>query len=166
MTMRLICRAAFTLIEVLIVVAIVMLLLSLAGIVAKNAWHKARLTHTRGLISQIRDCMTSYSGAHRDYPPTEHETWPQPDCTAGVELDYSWLKDCGAGSSFSKDDFDPADSRFFVDPWKHRIRYRKSSPDRILIWSLGPDGVDQIGADAAGHRERLGDDITNVDSDH
>jgi type II secretory pathway pseudopilin PulG len=171
MTTRLIRRAGFTLVELLVVVGIMMVLLSLVGMVAQNARAKARVNRARALVKQIHLVVEQYRASYREYPPTQFETYPNVNYVPGVELDSTWLKDWEASFKFNKDDFDPADPKYFIDPWKHRIRYRKSSPERILIWSIGPPDaannfVDVIGTDATGRKERGGTNITNVDADY
>jgi type II secretory pathway pseudopilin PulG len=167
MATRLVRRGGFTLVELLVVVGIMMVLLSLVGVVAQNARAKARLDRARGLVKQIQMVMEQYLAHYREYPPTQSETHPAGNYVPGVELDSRWLSEWESSFKFNKDDFDPADANFFIDPWRHRIRYRKSSPDRMLIWSLGPDGVDQIGgAGNTGRKERVGDDVTNMDSEY
>jgi RNA polymerase sigma factor (sigma-70 family) len=147
------------------------LLVSVAGLAAYRAMAddtvaKTRVNHVGRLIKQIHLCMEQYMANYREYPPIQHETYPAGDYTPGVELDNTWLKERESSFKFNKDDLDPVDHKFFIDPWKNRIRYRKSSPDRMLIWSLGPDGKDQVGADTTGRRERMGDDITNMNADY
>lgn len=158
-------RCGFTLIELLVVVAIVMLLLALVGVVARNARAKAQLNRARALVKQIHVCLSTYEANYREFPPTASEIYPAPNYVPGVELDSTWLKDWEATYKFSKDDFDPTDTKYFIDPWRNRIRFRKSAPNRILVWSSGPNGIDEVGADAAGRRERVGDDITSSDTD-
>lgn len=62
--------------------------------------------------------------------------------------------------SFTKDDFDKTDPARFVDAWGRRIRYRMTGKDMMLVWSVGPDGVDQIGLT---DETRAGDDLSSDD---
>ena len=159
-------RAGFTLIELLVVIAIIAFLMSLVGVVAMKAREKSRISRAKSLVKRIQVSMDGYRANFREYPPISSETWPSPYSIAGVELDRHLLTDWEATAVFNKDDLDPTNDTYFIDPWQKRIKYRKVSPYRILIWSTGPDRIDQIGQDVAGKRERGGDDISNVESDY
>lgn len=159
---------AFTLVELLVVVAILALLLSLMGVVAARAREKSRVSRCKGLIQRIHVAMDTYKAVWNDYPSGAPgnpaiRTWPDPYDPLGVELERAMASREGSEATFSPEDLDPTDQKYFLDPWKKRIRYRKVSGERILIWSAGPNGVDEIGADTTGRKERGGDDISSVD---
>lgn len=166
---------AFTLIELLIVVSIIMLLLSLIGVVAYKVRIGARKSRCKAMMKRIDTSMEEYMVHWREYPsgaPSFPETWPDPYDKAGVELDRRFLTDRDPGAKFQKEDLCSAAGHdmYFLDPWmkpgdpshKHP-RYRKVTRTRYLAWSLGPDQADQIGADL---KERNGDDISNIESDY
>jgi prepilin-type N-terminal cleavage/methylation domain-containing protein len=153
----------FTLLEILVVVAIIALLLTLGIVYALKARAFAQQEHTQSLVRQIHDALFKYQVDNRDLPagPGNPSTWPSPDPRPGVDFDIRMLN--GAGElKIPVTDLDPAAKDFVIDAWKHRIRYRKLSPERMLVWSIGPDGIDQIGAGSA---ERAGDDLTQVTVD-
>jgi len=170
MTLRRLGRASspgFTLIELLVVIAIIGLLLSLIGVVAVKARAKARSTKCKDIIKRIHVAMDTYKAFWSMYPSGAPDdptisVWPSPYVYSGEDLDRRFLTDRDPGSvaDFKRDDYDPADDKYFLDPWGKRIRYRKPSHERILIWSTGPDGIDQIGLNKF---ERAGDDISQVD---
>ncbi|MCW8131119.1 MAG: type II secretion system protein [Planctomycetota bacterium] len=171
-------RRAYTLIEVLVVISIIALLMSLIGIVAARARAKARVSRTKSLIKRIHVAMDAYQALWRVYPagaPTHPDTWPDPYDLKGVELEKSFLTDRDPVAKFEVSDLDPTDDKYLVDAWGSRIRYRKVGPNRMLIWSLGPNKVDEIGNDTAKKRERIpkddttfpgADDISHVESDY
>lgn len=157
----------FTLLEVLTVVAIFALLLSLMGVVAVRAREKARTSKCAALIKRIHVALDTYKAVWSDYPSGKPDdktvrTWPDPYDPLGVELEREFINREGCDGEFTTADFDPKDDQHFIDPWGHHIRYRKVSSDRILIWSVGPNGIDEIGQDSAGRKERAGDDLSNV----
>jgi len=150
--------SAFTLVEMLVVLAIISVLLSLVigvGIHIKN-W--ARKVNTQALTSRLSTALEEYRSQNRDYPPISSETWPQPSPLPGVELDLRWIAGCSGWKDFVPD---PSDRNRICDVWGHRIRYRKLAPERILVWSLGPDGVDQTGLDPKSREEYDGNDDIN-----
>lgn len=169
---------AYTLIEVLVVVSIIALLFGLIGVVAARARAKARVSRTKSLLKQIHLGMDEYKALWKDFPsgaPAFPETWPSPYAVSGVEFDRTFLSDREPGMKFEKGDLDPTDDHYVIDSWGSRIRYRKLSPVRMLLWSIGPNKVDEIGNDAAQKRERIppgdttfpnADDISNIESDY
>jgi len=167
MTLRRAARRGFTLIELLVVIAIIGLLLSLIGVVAVKAREKARTTKCKDIIKRIHVAMETYKAFWSMYPSGAPDNpaiieWPMPFVYTGEELDRRFLtnRDPGSAADFKRDDYDPTDDKYFLDPWGKRIRFRKISHERILIWSTGPDGIDQIGLNKF---ERAGDDISHVD---
>lgn len=169
-------RRAYTLIEVLIVISIIALLMSLIGVVAARARAKARVSKTKALVKRIHVAMDAYLALWHDYPagyPTYPETWPNPYDMKGVELEVSFLTDRDPVARFEVSDLDPTDNKYFIDAWGSRIRYRKVGPNRMLVWSIGPNKTDEIGNDTAKKRERIpaddttfpgADDISNVET--
>ena len=165
--MKLRLARGFTLIEMLVVIAIITLLFTLAGVIATRARAKARTSKCKAIIKRTQVALEAYKMIWRDFPsgaPAHPDTWPSPYDTRGVEFDIRFVteRDPG-GTSFTQDETDPADRNYLIDPWGKRIRYRKVSPRRMLVWSSGPDGVDDIGA---GVEERKNDDISVADVDY
>jgi prepilin-type N-terminal cleavage/methylation domain-containing protein len=165
-------RRGFTLIEMLVVLAIIAMLFALVGVIALKAREKARVSRTKGLLKRIQLGLDEYFVVWREYPsgaPTHPETWPAPYNMGGVEFDQTFVtkRDPG-GTSFNKDDMDPADNTYLMDAWGKRIRYRKESVTKVLVWSVGPDGLDDIGDPIKnpGSSERAGDDISSTASDY
>lgn len=154
-----------TLLEILVVVSIIALLLALMGVVATNAVKVAKIRRTQALIARVDAGLTAFYGNHHSqYPPETSDTWPVAYDPKGVEFDRTLLAEHEAEAKLKVEDYDTADTRFLLDAWGRRLRYRKVGPGRMLVWSLGPDGIDQIGADAAGRKENAGDDITGASS--
>lgn len=178
----------FTLLEMLITIGIIVFLFSLMGLVAFRVREKAKMSRAKSTIKKIHVCMEGYKAIWREYPagaPLYPDTWPvgsQATIYKGVPLDRSLvMRGTGIGEegSFTKDEFDPTET-FFVDPWGNQLRYRKLSSDRILIWSYGPNGHDEIGigqvwdnklkvynpGKGGGELETQGDDISQVNVDY
>ena len=178
----------FTLLEMLITIGIIVFLFSLIAMVAIRVREKARMSRVKGTIKKIHVCMEGYKAIWREYPagaPLYPDTWPTGAMATiykGVPLDTSLvMRGTGIGEegSFTKDEFDPT-GVFFVDPWGNQIRYRKLSADRILIWSYGPNKMDEIGigqvfdpktkayipGTGGGEQESQGDDISQVNVDY
>ena len=178
----------FTLLEILVVIAIILILLSLMGIVAANARIKARVSDTKALIKRIHLALDEYKADHGEYPYGDSSSGRVPDLNPssnpdfylGVELDRTWLTDWGVSIQFTSSDYDPNNSNYFVDAWHNRIMYRKISADRMLIWSYGRNEKDEIGVGkiwdeetdgyvegkGEGKLDRQGDDISMVDVDY
>jgi prepilin-type N-terminal cleavage/methylation domain-containing protein len=165
-------RRGFTLIELLVVLAIIALLFALMGVVALRAREKAKVSKTKSLIKRVQLGLDQYLAVWREYPsgaPAHPETWPAPYDMKGVEFDQGFItkRDPG-GTTFNPDDVDPTDTTHLLDGWGKRIRYRKIGPTRMLVWSTGPDGLDDIGDVGKNPKkvETAGDDISNVTADY
>ena len=147
------------------------------------------MSRVKGTIKKIHVCMEAYKAIWREYPagaPLYPDTWPvgtQAVIYKGTPLDISLvMRGTGVGEegSFTKDEIPDPTGQFFVDPWGNQIRYRKLSPDRILIWSYGPNKMDEIGigqvwdpvakaytpGTGGGEQESQGDDISQVNVDY
>lgn len=168
-----------TLLELLVVMAIIMILLSLVGIIAAKTRERAQMDRTKSLLSRIQVAMEIYIAHWRDYPSPNPDapdrSWPTGDYTPGDFLPRKWLTDRSPGASFNREDYDPNDDNFFVDSWGTRILYRKAGPDKILLWSAGKNKVFEIGrmtglTASEKARDRLDkpdvDDISMLDVDH
>lgn len=165
-------QRGYTIIEILVVISIIAFLFGIIGIVALKAREKARISKCKAIINKAKMGLDMYRTVWREYPsgtPAHPPTWPDPYDMKGVEFDHTFItqRDPG-GTKFDMDEIDRTDNTKLVDPWGNRIRYRKVSPERMLIWSCGPDGVDEIGdvAKNPSRAERCGDDISNVTVDY
>lgn len=154
----------FTLIEILVVLAILAILIGLVATGVIFGVGYARTSHTHGLVAKINTALSIYHSKFDRFPsgaPSYPEYWPDPYDKQGVELDAGFLKELAdQAGTFTSEDFDPKDPTRFVDAWGRRIRYRYKGKEEKLIWSVGPDGVDQIGLTDA---DRASDDISSVD---
>ncbi len=165
-------NAGFTLIEMLIVIGIISILLALIGVVARNARIKARVNSTKGLIKRIEAAMEIYKSdiENGEFPsPVAEERVPDAPLSSvaflkGTEAMVEWLTDRPPGARFDKRDIlEVGGVKYFGDAWGRPILYRKYSRDRMLLWSTGRDGVNDIGT--ASH-ERAGDDISTKNVDY
>lgn len=154
----------FTLIEILVVLAILAILIGLVATGVVYGVGLARKSHTAGLVQRINSALSLYHSTHDRFPsgpPSYPKNWPEPYDNKGVELDAGFLKELpDQAGAFNSEDFDPKDPARFVDSWGRRIRYRYKGGEEKLVWSVGPDGVDQIGLS---DDKRAGDDITSVE---
>ncbi|GMV83028.1 MAG: hypothetical protein AMXMBFR7_42120 [Planctomycetota bacterium] len=151
-----------TLIELLVVLALILMLLGLVGVQVWKARERARADRTLALTKSVSAALEAYNSIHRDYPtgdPAQPPTWPSPYDTRGVEFRTDWLDEEPSG--LPPDSIDKANPVFLKDGWGRRIRYRKTSSTEFLVWSVGPDGVDDLGAAARAPR---GDDLCHLDT--
>ncbi len=150
-----------TLIELLVVLAIILILLGLVGVQAWKARERARVDRTLALTKSVSVALEAYNASYRDYPtgdPAQPPTWPSPYDTHGVEFRTDWLDEEPHG--LPPESIDRTNPLFLTDAWGQRIRYRKTSSTEFLVWSVGPDGVDQLGSAA---RAPKGDDLSHFD---
>lgn len=109
-------RAGFTLIEILVVVAIIGMLGAVAVPAYMNYLADARIATTRSLIKNIEDACTMYSIKHGGKFPSQ-------------------LSDLQEGD----DDNPPILQGGIEDPWGNEIKYEKRGK-RVYLTSFGPDG--------------------------
>ena len=110
-------RQGFTLIEILVVVAIIGMLGAVAVPAYMNYLADARVATTRSLIANVDVAVKSYNMKHGKYPDSL-EVLQEPQEDGGDP----WLE----GEA--------------VDPWGNELKYEKKGKKRPSITSAGPDG--------------------------
>ncbi len=110
-------RQGFTLIEILVVVAIIGMLGAVAVPAYMNYLADARIATTRSLIANVDVAVKSYNMKHGKYPESL-EVLQEPQEDGGDP----WLE----GEA--------------VDPWGNELKYEKQGKKRPKITSAGPDG--------------------------
>ena len=110
-------RQGFTLIEILVVVAIIGMLGAVAVPAYINYLADARIETTRALIKSVEDALVTYNSKNSGKYPDSLEVLTQEteDADAILQGDY-------------------------VDPWGNEIKYEKRGNKRPLLTSAGPDG--------------------------
>ena len=110
-------RQGFTLIEILVVVAIIGMLGAVAVPAYINYLADARIETTRALIKSVEDALVTYNTKNSGKYPDSLEALTQEteDADAILQGDY-------------------------VDPWGNEIKYEKRGKKRPLLTSAGPDG--------------------------
>ena len=116
-TAREVLRQGFTLIEILVVVAIIGMLGAVAVPAYMNYLADARIATTRSLIANVDVAVKSYNMKHGKYPDSL-EVLQEPQEDGGDP----WLE----GEA--------------VDPWGNELKYEKQGKKRPKITSAGPDG--------------------------
>ena len=110
-------KEGFTLIEILVVVAIIGMLGAVAVPAYINYLADARIETTRALIKSVEDALVTYNSKNSGKYPDSLEVLTQEteDADAILQGDY-------------------------VDPWGNEIKYEKRGNKRPLLTSAGPDG--------------------------
>ena len=109
-------KEGFTLIEILVVVAIIGMLGAVAGPAYMNYLADARITTTRSLIKSIEDACQMYNMKHGGKYPSQLSELQEGD-----------------------DDNPPLIDGGIEDPWGNEIKYERKGK-RIYLTSFGPDG--------------------------
>jgi len=120
--------AAFTLIEVLLVLIILVILGSLAASVFTGTQDKANVQAATIQIGLLEEPITRYRLAMNKYPEELEDLWEAP---SDADEEDRW------GSEYMKKVGD--------DPWGNPYQYLaegEKNPDSYDIWSNGPDGDD------------------------
>jgi general secretion pathway protein G len=144
-------RRAFTLVELLVVVAILGILAGLVTAGAQAARRRGAITKAKAMIAGLETAIAMYEGDMGEYPPSGNE-----ELVAALEEDPDDVDWAGPYMEFKRDDL--ADGQV-VDPWGHPYEYvsvNGGSPQHRTrsfdLYSLGPNGVDDGGG---------GDDLVN-----
>lgn len=139
MSRRTVCRArraGFTLTEMLIVLAILVMLVAMVVPRFLGAQKKADRQAAKAQIELLRGCLERYALDTKDFPTTEQGL-------AALLVAPSEGEESGAstwdGPYVSKDEIPQ-------DPWKNEYQYvyppERGGGDLPDIWSYGPDGED------------------------
>lgn len=127
-------RGGFTLIEVLLVLAILVIIASLAVMAYGPARRKAKKDAAISQIGLLDTAIETYNQCLSQYPPTLDALRAAPtDLPDPSKWDGPYL-----GKEIP------------LDPWGQEYRYvtpGNLNPDSFDLWSVGPDGVDNTDDD-------------------
>ncbi len=128
-------RTAFTLVEIMIVLAILVLLVAMVGPRLLKTQEKADAKITQTQIENIEQALDFYKVDNRSFPTTEEGLSALMRKPADENRAKNW-----AGPYLEE-------QKLPVDPWGNAYRYeypgtRGSQSEQPAIWSLGPDGKD------------------------
>ena len=116
-------RGGFTLMEVLLVLVILVILGSMAGVFIRGAQKTANANAAQAQIDLFKNAIEMYQLQMLSYPPTlEALREPTGDLV-------NW------GGPY-------LDKPVPLDPWGNPYQYALMGPEEYRIWSWGPDGVD------------------------
>lgn len=121
-------RGAFTLIEVLLVLIILVVLGSLAVSQFGGVKDRANIDTAKSQIGLVKSSIESYRLYTNKYPPKLEDLWEKPS--------DSTLADEWAG---------PYMEKLNEDPWGNKYQYTaegKRNVGKYDFWSMGPDGKD------------------------
>jgi general secretion pathway protein G len=126
---------AFTLVEIMIVLAILVLLVAMVGPRLLKTQEKADAKITQTQIENLQQALDFYKVDNRAFPTTEEGLTALMKKPADENRGRNWA------GPYLEEDTVP------IDPWGNPYRYeypgtRGSNPDSPAIWSLGPDGKD------------------------
>jgi prepilin-type N-terminal cleavage/methylation domain-containing protein len=142
-------RPGFTLLEILITIAIMLFLFALVAVAAGRMREKARITNTKSLVKRVSNALEVYHALYRNYPsiPVIGDTFPDlcpystitplqadPSFWRGIDLTRQLL--IQSNEEFGPSDLDSTGT-YLVDAWGNRLKYRKLGRDRYLVWSAG-----------------------------
>lgn len=133
-------KSAFTLVEMLTVITVILILLGLFSPALSRVRSRARIEKAKAMISSLEVGVNMYYTDFGDYPP---------------EANWDTLLVDGSGDYgpyIDGKDYNGAD---IIDPWGNAYNYDIDVPNNTNsfdIWSNGPDGVNNTGGS---------DDISN-----
>jgi general secretion pathway protein G len=116
-------RHAFTLMEVLLVLVILVILGSMAGVFIRGAQKKARADAARSQIGAFENAIKMYELNVMSYPPTLEALRQPPGDIPNWSGPY-------------------LDREVPLDPWGNPYQYQLVDSETYRIWSMGSDGLD------------------------
>lgn len=124
-------RAAFTLMEVLLVLVILAILGSMAGVYFRGVQQKALRDATRTQISAFKSAVEFFQINVNSYPTTEQ----------GLNALITAPSDLANPEKWGTKPYLDV-PQIPMDPWGHPYNYELKDADNYRIWSYGPDGID------------------------
>ena len=131
-------RRGFTLMEVLLVLAILVILGSLVGVSIMRMQKNANINAARSQVSFLEGVVKAYSIDIGTCPTTQQGLQALAAAPSDLKNPAKWQGPY-------------LDKQIPADPWGNDYQYEQTGPDQFRIWSTGPDG-------ASGSE----DDIANV----
>ncbi|MEN3943066.1 type II secretion system protein GspG [Prosthecobacter sp. SYSU 5D2] len=116
-------RKAFTLMEMMLVLAIIALLIAIGAVALQNVQGGAEITAAEAHMNTIKVAITQYKTLNRTLPGKLEDLVKPP---ANARVKKSLLKDSG-----------------IKDPWQNIYQYRspgKTNGQPYEVFSMGPDG--------------------------
>lgn len=144
-------RAAFTLLEVLLVVAILALLAAVVAPRLIGTQKQAQIDTTRSQISMLDDVLDLYCQQNGAYPSTDQGLNALMEEPTEDPIPKAWA------GPYLKD-------RELVDPWGNPYQYAfpgDRNRDKPDIWSLGPDSEDGSDDDLGNWRNETEEDSSD-----
>ncbi|MCB9844410.1 MAG: type II secretion system major pseudopilin GspG [Phycisphaeraceae bacterium] len=128
-------RSGFTLIEVLIVIAIILTLTGLVGVALFQRRDEAKVDLTKTDMNTIKSAMKQFYMHFERYPTTDEGIAVLWDKTRleDPELEDKW------GGYLEK--------KLETDKWGHEWGYEQMAYNAYKIWSVGPDGEEETDDD-------------------
>ena len=124
-------RGGFTLMEVLLVLAILVILGSLAGVMISNAQKRADLDAAKSQVGSFDTALGTYLVTMKEYPSSQSGLQALRTPPADAMHPDRWMA--------------TLDREVPMDPWGHPYMYSQPgshNPDKYDVWSMGPDGQD------------------------
>lgn len=114
-------RGGFSLIEILAVMAVIVVLTGLSLFVARSAAQRADIARTQMQLQKLMGALDECRLQNGAYP-------------AALSSASSYLS---------------AQDQTWNDPWGRAYQYVRETNSRVLLFSLGPDGINQTNPAAA-----------------
>jgi general secretion pathway protein G len=124
-TTRRLARNAFTLMEMMLVLAIIALLIAVGAVTLTNVQESAEITTAQAQISTIKTAMISYKNHNRSFPGKLEDLVTPP---ANARIKRRYIEETG-----------------IRDPWGELYQLRvpgKKAGEAYEIYSMGPDKKD------------------------
>jgi general secretion pathway protein G len=123
-------RGAFTLMEMLVVLAILVLLVGMVVPNVLKSQKKSDIQNTKAQVGMLRQCLERYAIDCKIYPSSDQGLGALLSKPSDLDDSVNW-----DGPYISTDSLPK-------DPWGHDYKYELVDDSTPHIWSMGPDGQD------------------------
>jgi prepilin-type N-terminal cleavage/methylation domain len=137
--------SGFTMVEILVILAIISLLIGLIVSGADSVRRKSKVYQAQAMIASLETALALYHVDFGAYPAAGNLNMVTL-LTDSVNLggNPEWR---GPYMSFKENDLTgKVPNATVIDPWKHAYGYDLPGIPEYRIWSAGPNGIDEDGA--------------------
>jgi type II secretion system protein G len=140
-------RAGFTLVEILVTLAILTLLIGLIASGGTVARKKAKVYQAKTMVASLETALSLYHVDFGAYPPDGNQNMVNLLADAATYGSGSYPDWQGPYMSFKSNDLQGAiPNATLIDPWGAHYSYGLDTVPAYKIWSWGQNGIDENGS--------------------
>lgn len=171
-------RSAFTLVELLVVMGIIVLLAGMITVAGGYMWGEALKSRTKGTITMMAMALNQYGETYGGFPHHDQLPFRYDDDNDAYDIRglYFLLRDRDllkepVNSRFREDPSSDGEERNdrVLDAWKNPLAYRfprQVQDGQFDLWSMGPDELDSRGTNKSSTIDPTSEDAAGTNADN